>query len=108
MNKIIMLFAALTMVACNSQPKTDTEAPNKEAVSTQAAWEVVVLNVEGMTCEGCENAIRAGIETLPGIAEVESSHEEAFTRVKFDKNVTTVEEISEKITETGYTVKGEI
>jgi copper chaperone CopZ len=108
MNKLIILLAALTMVACNSQPKSGTEATKEEAVSQQADWEVVVLHVEGMTCEGCENAIKAGIETLPGIAEVESSFEDSITKVKFDKSVTSVEEISEKITETGYTVKGEI
>lgn len=108
MNKFIILLAALMMVACNSQPKSDADTPKEEVVSAQAEWVEVTLEVEGMTCEGCENAIKAGVETLPGIEKVESSHVEAFTRVKFDKNVTSLEEISEKITETGYIVKGEI
>jgi copper chaperone len=68
---------------------------------------VVTLEVEGMTCDGCENAIKAGVESLEGIAEVESSHEEAWTRVKYDKNATSVEDISAKITDTGYEVRGE-
>jgi len=75
--------------------------------SPDAEWTEVVLNVEGMTCDGCEAAINAGVNGLDGIAEVESDHEAKFTRVKFDKSVTSLEEISAKITETGYEVKGE-
>ncbi len=99
-------MAAMFLVACNSTPKT---GENKEQEpSAQAEWVVVTLNVNGMTCDGCENAIKAGVENLEGIAEVESSHEESWTRVKFDKNVTSLEEISKKITDTGYEVAGEI
>ena len=108
MKKYWIILAALALFACNNQPKTgDSETP-EAAVSAEAEWMVVKLSVEGMTCEGCENAIKAGVESLEGIAEVESSHEEAFTRVKFDKSVTSLEEITAKITETGYEVKGEI
>ena len=60
-----------------------------------------------MTCDGCENAIKAGVENLDGIALVESSHEEGWTKVKYDANQTDLQQIEEKITETGYTVKGE-
>ncbi len=67
----------------------------------------MTLNVDGMTCDGCENAIKAGVESLDGIAAVESSHEEGWTRVKFDKALTSVEDIEAKITDTGYEVKGE-
>ena len=68
----------------------------------------VTLNVEGMTCGGCENAIKAGVESLDGIAEVESSFEEGWTKVKYDKTLTSAEDIEGKITDTGYTVKGEL
>jgi copper chaperone CopZ len=108
MKKILMLLlAALLLVACNSKTeKKDAPAPEQEAMA--AEWVEVTLNVEGMTCDGCENAIKAGVETLDGIAAVESSHEEAWTKVKYDKNATSLEEIQTKITETGYEVKGEL
>ena len=102
-----LLFAALLMAGCNSTTKKTEEAAADEPVAA-AEWVEVTLNVEGMTCDGCENAIKAGVETLEGIAEVESSHEEAWTKVKYDKNATSVEEITAKITDTGYEVKGEI
>jgi len=96
------------MVACNTQSKKETTQPEEMTVQAEAEWVEVTLQVEGMTCEGCENAIKAGVENLNGISTVESSHEEAWTKVKFDSKTTSVEEITALITETGYEVKGEI
>jgi copper chaperone CopZ len=107
MKKILILLLAVALFACNSQPKAE-EAATEESVSHAAEWVEVTLDVEGMTCDGCEKAINAGVESLEGIAEVESDWEAKFTKVKFDKSVTSLEEISDKITETGYTVKGEL
>jgi copper chaperone len=108
MKKIMMvLFAAVLLTGCNmTSKKTDEAATNAEAAT--ADWVEVTLNVEGMTCDGCENAIQAGVETLDGIAEVESSFEEGWTKVKYDKALTSVEDIEGKITDTGYSVKGEL
>lgn len=104
---MILVMAAVLLTGCNNANKktdevlSDTPDPNVE-------WVVLSLEVEGMTCEGCENAVKAGVETLEGIATVESSFEERWTKVKYDKSLTSPEEIEAKITETGYTVKGEI
>ena len=108
MKKIMMvLFAAALLSSCNStSKKTDEAAANTEAATTE--WVEVVINVDGMTCDGCENAIKAGVESLDGIASVESSFEEGWTKVKYDKAVTSAEDIEGKITDTGYTVKGEL
>jgi copper chaperone len=108
MKKIMMvLFAAVLLAGCSSTgKKTDEAAANAEAATAELVE--VVINVDGMTCDGCENAIKAGVESLDGIAEVESSFEEGWTKVKYDKAVTSVEDIEGKITDTGYTVKGEI
>jgi copper chaperone len=102
---MVLVTASLLLMACNNQNTTqDSEA---EAPAASSEWVEVVLNVDGMTCDGCENAIKAGVENLDGIASVESSHEEGWTKVKYDANLTTVEAIEGKITETGYTVVGE-
>ena len=102
----MILAAGVILVACNSETKTAREAAT-ETQAVPSEWVEVVLNVDGMTCDGCENAIKAGIESLSGIESVESSHEEGWTKVKYDQNLTSVEEIEGKITDTGYTVKGE-
>ena len=107
MKKIMIVLAAATLlVACNSNPKTSKEETT-ETSTVAAEWVEVLLDVDGMTCDGCENAIKAGVESLEGIASVESSHEEGWTKVKFDKNLTSVEDIEGKITDTGYVVEGE-
>jgi len=106
--KIIWIaLLAIFLVACNSQSKTETSKAEETTSTAEARWVEVVLNVNGMTCEGCENAINVGVGSLEGVAEVESSHEASWTRVKFDENITSMEEISGKITQTGYEVKGE-
>ena len=102
-----MLLAAALLIGCNSTSKKTEEAAT-ETPAAAVEWVEVTLNVEGMTCDGCENAIKAGVESLEGIAEVESSHEEGWTRVKYDKSLTNVEAIEGKITDTGYEVKGEL
>jgi copper chaperone len=103
----LLLAASLLTVACNSAGnKTDEKAADTESLA--ADWVEVTLNVEGMTCDGCEETIKMGVETLEGIASVESSHEEGWTKVKYDKSTTSLEEIEGKITDTGYTVKGEL
>lgn len=108
MKKIMMLlFAAVLLAACNSTAKKTDEAVLDEPAAA-VEWVEVTLNVEGMTCEGCENAIKAGVESLEGIAAVECSFEEGWTKVKYDKSATSVEAIEGKITGTGYEVKGDI
>lgn len=96
----------MMLAACNN-----TKAPAEKATGETAAeveWAIVKLEVEGMTCDGCENAIKAGVEGLEGIASVESSHEEGWTEVKYDPATTNPEAIGAKIEETGYSVKGEL
>lgn len=101
-------LATFFLVACNTQTKKDASQTEDISISAEAEWVELTLQVEGMTCEGCENAVKAGLENLEGIASVESSHKEAWTKVKYDSNTTSKEEITASITETGYDVKGEI
>ena len=68
MKKLWIILAALILAACSGQPKTDATEPQGAEAAIGAEWVEVVLNVEGMTCDGCENAIKAGVESLEGIA----------------------------------------
>ena len=104
---MILLITVMVIGSCNSNPETDQSAEGENTQAPAAEWVEVVLEVDGMTCEGCENAIRAGVDNLEGIETVESSHQEGWTRVRYDRNLTSREQIEEKITETGYTVAGE-
>ena len=43
--------------------------PERTAVTEQ-----MTLTVNGMTCGGCENAVKRVVSNLPGISEVTASH----------------------------------
>lgn len=104
---MMLLLAAVLLAACNNTGKKSDEAVVEEPAGA-TEWVEVTLNVGGMTCEGCENAIKAGVESLDGIASVESSFEEGWTKVKYDRAVTSLDAIENTITDTGYEVKGEL
>ncbi len=103
---VIVLAASVLLFACNSNSKSSDEA-SADKTFMAAEWVNVVIHVDGMTCDGCEKAINAGVVSLDGIESVESSFEEGWTKVKYDKNLTSVEDIEAKITDTGYEVEGE-
>lgn len=105
--KKLFLFvtAVLIFAACGTATKKNNDAAEKENMSVENLVEVT-YNVEGMTCEGCENAIMKSVESLEGIASVTSSFEEGWTKVSYEKGAATPEDIETKIADAGYVVKG--
>lgn len=98
----ILLITALFTIAC-----TSTEKPKEEAVKQEINLENLVevtISVNGMTCEGCENAVKKSIRSLEGIAEVTASHKDSVAIVKYDKTLATEDAIEKKIADAGYTV----
>ena len=107
MKNLLALLTIMILIGSCGGNTSEQEAAADNTTAAAADWVEVVLDVDGMTCTGCENAIKAGVENLDGIASVESSFEEGWTKVKYDANQTSMEQIEGKITETGYTVVGE-
>jgi len=103
MKKIGLLLSLVVLMACAGKTDKDTAGAGDETAAA-AEWVTVTLDVEGMTCEGCEKAIQAGVESIEGVDSVESSFEEGWTRVKYDANTASLEQITGSITETGYKV----
>ncbi|MGD9906741.1 MAG: heavy-metal-associated domain-containing protein [Vicinamibacterales bacterium] len=64
----------------------------------------VTLPVSGMTCGGCENAVRRAVSLLPGVAAVAASHTAGTVRVTFDPAVVQPAAIADKIRALGYAV----
>ena len=63
------------------------------------------LHVTGMTCGGCENAVKRAVGKLPGVTAVEASHKDERVTVKFDEGQADLEAVKAKITGLGYRVK---
>jgi copper chaperone len=66
--------------------------------------ETVTLRVTGMTCGGCENAVKRALGRLEGVSEVTASHVEEKVGVSFDSAMVTPDQIRARIAAIGYTV----
>lgn len=64
----------------------------------------VVINIEGMTCNGCKTNIESGINELKGINQVAVSLENNQATVDYDENVLTLTQIEEAIEERGFDI----
>lgn len=105
MKNLIVLASILFMAfACNNAEKPAQEAEKAE-VNMENLVEVSIP-VYGMTCEGCENAVKKSVGSLDGVAEVSASHVDSVAVVKYDKSMADVEAIKMKIAEAGYVVPG--
>lgn len=46
--------------------------------------DTLTLDVTGMTCGGCENAIKRGLATVPGVQSVDASHQSGAVTLQID------------------------
>lgn len=83
-------------------PQNDTSAfsaaenePNK----------TVVIEVEGMTCEGCAMTINQTLRKMKGIVSAEGSFKDKNVKVVYDLKQTTLDEIKQAINALGYKAK---
>ncbi len=67
--------------------------------------DTLTLPVHGMTCGGCENAVKRAVSLLPGVADVAASHRDHQVVVTFDPALVTPAAIEAKIDALGYRVE---
>jgi len=68
--------------------------------------DTVRLSVTGMSCAGCENAVKRTLMKLDGVREVTASHAEAAVVVSLDPAKVTIAAIRRQIEVLGYRVQG--
>jgi copper chaperone len=66
--------------------------------------EKIQLTVTGMTCGGCENAVKRAVRQLAGVEDVTASHAASEVDVTFDGSKVNAEMIRERIETLGYGV----
>lgn len=64
----------------------------------------VTLQVEGMSCSHCQNAVQKAIKSLKGVDEVKVSLADKTAVVNFDESVVSIENIKAAIEDEGYSV----
>ena len=67
--------------------------------------ENITLNVAGMSCGHCVNAIEGSVGKLEGVQSVKVHLESGKVDVAFDENQVTLAEIKETIDDQGYDVE---
>ncbi len=81
---------------------------NSPAVSTEGenqANKIVIIAVEGMTCEGCATHINETLKKLNGVVSAEASYQNKNVKVVFNPKQITLEQIKKAIDEIGYKAK---
>ncbi len=101
---LILLLFSLLVAACQTGSKEEQKAPADSLAPAELTS--IEIQIEGMTCTGCENTVMAGIRELDGIQDVSASFEEGLAKVSFDASKTNFEAMKEKIEKKGYTVTG--
>jgi copper chaperone len=66
--------------------------------------EQVILQVTGMTCGGCENAVTRAVSRLEGVSNVSASHAQNQVTVHYDAAKVDRAKIADAIGKAGYQV----
>jgi copper chaperone CopZ len=85
-------------------PTTNSTIPiasETESIANKA----VVIDVEGMTCVGCEPHINETLKELKGVVSSEASYQNKNVKVFYNPNQTSLEQIKRAIDEIGYKAK---
>ncbi len=69
--------------------------------------QTVQFEIEGMTCEACDNHVSHAAQDVEGVVEAVADHKTGLASIRFDGSETTSEKIIESINATGYRVVGE-
>ncbi len=64
--------------------------------------EEVVLNVNGMTCGMCENAIKTALLNCKGVKDAEVSHKEGKATVKVEEGKAEIDELIKAVQKAGF------
>jgi mercuric ion transport protein len=67
----------------------------------------ITLEVEGMTCTGCEGLIMRRVGEIPGVESVLADHMKHEATIVFDKSMTDRQVLAKTIEEAGYKVLSE-
>ena len=85
-------------------PSTATEMP-VAAETESLADKTVVIDVEGMTCEGCAAHINETLKKLNGVVSAVANYPKKNVKVVFNPKQITLEQIKKAIDEIGYKAK---
>ena len=75
------------------------------AATIPVETESTVIEVEGMTCVGCEPHINETLKNLNGVVSAEASYQNKNVKVEYNAKQITLDQIKKAIDEIGYKAK---
>ncbi len=103
--KYLLILVILFAFACKNTPKENIE---QEGVTNEIAMvnvQKVELNIDGMTCSGCENAIQMTIDEFDGVYSSKADHVNSIAVLEIDSTKVDVVKVMDAINEMGYEAK---
>jgi len=101
---IVTVFAVL-MLAFPSYAHVFFPTQKKNNIVTnQVDIKRTEIQIEGMTCTGCEEHITHEVNKLTGIIKTTASYESGNAIIEFNQTQTNIEEIQKAIERTGYSI----
>jgi len=83
-------------------PKKTENAVTESESQTR---KTLIIEVEGMTCEGCASHIDETLKKLKGVISAKASYKDKNVKVVYNPNQITLEKIKKAINEIGYIAK---
>jgi copper chaperone CopZ len=94
----LALWVLLTITGTSALAQAASSQPPGESTT-----QVCTLTVSGMTCAGCEAAVRMAARSVRGVTDATVSYSKGQAEVRYDPSKTTPRAIARAITErTGF------
>lgn len=99
-----LLIAVIFITACNNNTNTNTEHSGNDNETEADIIEVAVIDVTGMHCASCENAITSALTEIDGVTDAKASHTKQQAKVKFSASKVNIDDFKAAIEGKGYGV----
>ncbi|NOQ27062.1 MAG: hypothetical protein GQ564_17000 [Bacteroidales bacterium] len=104
--KFLLIPILLFAFACQNTPKETTEQAEETTETTEevivANAQKVEINIKGMTCTGCENAIQNAINEFEGVYSSKADFEKGIAILEFDSTKVDMANVKLAINDLGY------
>jgi len=102
----IGLSLALALFVLSSCQQASSDIPQaKEQQVVAANVQKVSLDVQGMTCSGCEHIVESALKKIDGVASVKANYEAGTTEVRFDAKKAHADQFVKTIGDIGFSAK---
>jgi copper chaperone CopZ len=101
---IITVLAALLLAFPYYSDAFFPKQDQKVVYVQESQVQTITLDIQGMTCTGCEATVKNAASGVDGVLEAEASYDTGQATIKYDQSKTNPETIVAAINKTGFTV----